>query len=110
MVVFEDCIFKDAELLISTSVTDLMKINKQFNSEIKACIGRFFIQDWGDMSPHACHANDLLLKHRLEPLMGLYSTSKGRVAIVVSNCSQGRYKLIQVALYSEVFHLYVTCK
>ena len=106
MYVYEKCIFRGAELTISNGVADYMVMDSKFDKEANECMNRFFQQDWGELSPRALKSNDLLLAHHMEPIMGMYDTSRGKVVVIASCFSQGEYNLVEVALYSEVFHLY----
>ena len=63
-------------------------------------MNRFFQQDWGELSPRVLKSNDLLLAQHMEPIMGVYDTSQGKVVVIASCFGQGEYNLVEVALYS----------
>ena len=48
----------------------------------------------------------LLLEQHMEPIMGVYNTSRGKVVVIASCVGQAKYNVVDVELYSEVFHLY----
>ena len=110
MYVYEDSIFKGAELKITDGVAGYMCTDDRFDQEAKQCMQRFFKQDWGDLSLQTRHSNDLLLEHHLEPVLGVYNTSRGKVVVAASCYIHGQYEMVDVSLYSEVYNLYMANK
>ena len=110
MFVYEKSIFKGAELNISDGVAAHMCTDEVFDAEARLCLQRFLQQDWGDLSPQARRSNDLLLDQHLEPVLGLYNTSLGRVVVSASCYIQGQYEMVGMSLYKEVYNLYMVHK
>ena len=97
---------RGARVTISDRLASSMAADASFAQEVHQCLQRLYRQDWGDLSPRAQRSNSMLLAQHLEPLLGLYNTSRGKLAVALSTYRQDHYQRVDIAFYKDVYDIY----
>ena len=81
--------FNMGKIVVTHGINEVMKENPQFVREVNACLQRYAVKDWGNLSEEDKEVNEEALQYPDDLyLMGAYQTYKGKIWIITNRISE----------------------